>query len=114
MAFEQLAKIRSFDPLVPANWYQLSWDDYSANKVSSLPPLTPLPFHLLLFIFFISVDAHNAQAMLQHALRCSADGPFSRAQSESLPALFPQVCQEEKKKEKEREDINSLRCSFLI
>ena len=101
-AFLQFAKNHSFDPLVPANWYQLSGVEFNADHVSiflpSPTPLLPLshPSLSLLISIFI-VDALNAHVLLQQELHCSFSGPVPGARSQALQLRY---CRYEKNKNK--------------
>ena len=107
-AFLQFAKNHSFDPLVPANWYQLSGVEFNADHVSIFLPSptspTPLPPLYLLMNIFI-VDALNAHVLLQQELHCSTSGPVSRARSQALQLRYCQYGKNKSKKEWEKENM---------
>ena len=86
--FLRLAKMRSFDPLLASNWYQLSWDDFSAFYVCLLFSFPLFPLRVLFLVVFNYIT--NILFVYQLA-RSMITQCYKKSYVAALIDLFPEL-----------------------
>ena len=62
--FENFAKKKNFDPLIPSNWYLVSYDEVVSEKVVLVNVTLPLFPSLSLFNFFLPVYIQGGSSIM--------------------------------------------------